>query len=219
MTPPAVTNIDGLEAWCDLRDIKYKNSVYNVLYLHPSNFGEHEVQTFEALAEKCTSRSSGYERAEESLVFFKADGEKSLDLLSILEVSELPAFCVWDCGLKKSILLTGKILQLVEKVEYLQTLHLCKSLSSKSSMVIFIKGTPDAPRCGFTRQLITILEKLDTPYDFVNILEDDLIRQGMKEFSDWPTFPQIYMNGGFIGGLDIFMEMVNSGELSTISST
>lgn len=88
--------------------------------------------------------------------------------------------------------------------------HLDRTLAAlikRHPFMVFIKGTPMAPRCGFTRQLIALLEERRINYDYFDILEDERVRQGLKIYSDWPTYPQIYMDGELIGGLDIFKEM------------
>ena len=76
--------------------------------------------------------------------------------------------------------------------------------------MLFMKGTPSAPQCGFSRQLVSILRENSVRYGFFNILADDEVRQGLKEFSDWPTFPQLYLDGELVGGLDIVREEMES---------
>jgi monothiol glutaredoxin len=90
-----------------------------------------------------------------------------------------------------------------------------QSTIDKNDVVLFMKGTPNFPQCGFSGQLVQILAYLDVPYEHVNVLENDEIRQGIKEFSSWPTIPQLYIKGEFVGGCDIVREMFQSGELST----
>ncbi|KAF8923016.1 thioredoxin-like protein [Dissophora ornata] len=91
-----------------------------------------------------------------------------------------------------------------------------KELTSSSSVMIFIKGTPTAPRCQFSRQLLEILTAQNIRFSSFNILADDEVRQAMKSFSDWPTFPQVYVKGEFVGGLDVVKEMVASGEFQAL---
>ena len=81
--------------------------------------------------------------------------------------------------------------------------------------VLFMKGTPQMPMCGFSGQVVQILDYLGVPYKGVNVLANDEIRQGIKDFSNWPTIPQLYVKGEFVGGCDIIREMFQSGELST----
>ncbi|RMZ76562.1 hypothetical protein DV737_g4770, partial [Chaetothyriales sp. CBS 132003] len=84
------------------------------------------------------------------------------------------------------------------------------SLVKAAPVMLFMKGTPNAPQCGFSRQLVGILRERQVKYGFFNILADDDVRQGLKEFSDWPTFPQLYTNGELVGGLDIVREELES---------
>lgn len=82
-----------------------------------------------------------------------------------------------------------------------------------NDIVLFMKGTPQFPMCGFSGQVVQILNYLGVPYKGVNVLENDAIRQGIKDYSNWPTIPQLYVKGEFIGGCDITREMFQSGEL------
>jgi monothiol glutaredoxin len=85
-----------------------------------------------------------------------------------------------------------------------------------SDVVLFMKGTPLFPQCGFSSRAIAILEHLNVAYDSVDVLQDQGVRQGIKEFSDWPTIPQLYVKGEFVGGSDIMMEMFEAGELTQL---
>ncbi len=89
-------------------------------------------------------------------------------------------------------------------------------LISENPVVLFMKGTPQFPQCGFSGRVIQILDYLGSPVVGVNVLEDDEIRQGIKEFANWPTIPQLYVKGEFVGGADIATEMFQSGELKAI---
>jgi monothiol glutaredoxin len=82
-----------------------------------------------------------------------------------------------------------------------------------NKVVLFMKGTPLFPQCGFSSKAISILDHLNVEYATVDVLQDMEIRQGIKEFSDWPTIPQLYVKGEFLGGSDIMMEMFEAGEL------
>lgn len=84
---------------------------------------------------------------------------------------------------------------------------------AENDVVLFMKGTPNFPQCGFSGQVAKILAFLEVPYKGVNVLEDPEIREGIKNFSNWPTIPQLYIKGEFIGGCDIVREMFQSGEL------
>ena len=82
-------------------------------------------------------------------------------------------------------------------------------------VVVFMKGTPQFPMCGFSGQVVQILNYLEVPFKGVNVLDDMAIREGIKAYSQWPTIPQIYVKGEFVGGCDITREMFQSGELQT----
>ncbi len=90
------------------------------------------------------------------------------------------------------------------------------ALVNANDIVLFMKGTPLFPQCGFSSRAIAILEHLEAPYETVDVLADQEIRQGIKAYSDWPTIPQLYVKGEFVGGSDIMMEMFESGELKTL---
>ena len=85
-----------------------------------------------------------------------------------------------------------------------------------NDVVLFMKGTPQFPMCGFSGQVVQILNYLGVPYKGVNVLEDEGIRQGIKDYSNWPTVPQLYVKGEFIGGCDITREMFQAGELQQL---
>ena len=85
-----------------------------------------------------------------------------------------------------------------------------------NDVVLFMKGTPDMPQCGFSRQVASILNYMGVKFADVNVLGSDEMRQGIKTFSDWPTIPQLYVKGEFLGGCDIITEMTLSGELDQV---
>ena len=87
---------------------------------------------------------------------------------------------------------------------------------SENEVCLFMKGTPDAPQCGFSMAVTNMLKLLEVKFQSVNVLEDQNIREGIKVFSDWPTIPQLYVKKEFIGGCDIVKEMYESGELSKL---
>src|SRR5471030_89986 len=84
---------------------------------------------------------------------------------------------------------------------------------TSNPVVLFMKGTPQFPMCGFSSQVVQILDYIGAPYASVNVLEDAEIRQGIKDYANWPTIPQLYVKGEFVGGCDIVREMFQSGEL------
>ena len=97
-----------------------------------------------------------------------------------------------------------------------QTKNLIKNHIDNNEVCLFMKGTPDAPQCGFSLAVSNILKILEVNYKGVNVLEDQLLREGIKVYSDWPTIPQLYIKKEFIGGCDIIKEMYESGELKKV---
>ena len=91
-----------------------------------------------------------------------------------------------------------------------------QSTIDNNNIVLFMKGTPDAPQCGFSMAVSNILKVSKVDFIGVNVLADENLRQGIKDFSDWPTIPQLYVKGEFIGGCDIVKEMYESGELKEV---
>jgi len=83
-------------------------------------------------------------------------------------------------------------------------------------VLLYMKGTPDFPQCGFSGQTVAALKAVGRPFAYVNIFDDQDIREGLKTYSNWPTFPQLYVDGELIGGADIVVEMYNSGELKEL---
>jgi monothiol glutaredoxin len=90
------------------------------------------------------------------------------------------------------------------------------ALVKTNDVVLFMKGTPLFPQCGFSSRAISILDHLGATYEMVDVLADPEVRQGIKAYSDWPTVPQLYVRGEFVGGSDIMMEMFESGELKEL---
>ena len=91
-----------------------------------------------------------------------------------------------------------------------------QGLVDQSDVVLFMKGSPLFPQCGFSSRAIAILNHLNVAFESVDVLQDQGVRQGIKAFSDWPTIPQLYVKGEFVGGSDIMMEMYESGELAEL---
>ena len=83
-------------------------------------------------------------------------------------------------------------------------------------VILFMKGVPDQPRCGFSQQVVQILDQLGVDFVGVDVLQSDVLREGIKSFTDWPTIPQLYVKGEFVGGCDIIREMFQAGELQTL---
>ena len=91
-----------------------------------------------------------------------------------------------------------------------------KNLINENDICLFMKGTPDVPQCGFSLAVTNVLKHLNVKFESVNVLENDEMRQGIKQYSDWPTIPQLYIKGEFIGGCDIVKEMFEKGELKEL---
>ena len=91
-----------------------------------------------------------------------------------------------------------------------------KKTITENDICLFMKGTPEAPQCGFSMAVSNVLKHLNVKFKGINVLEDENLRQGIKEFSDWPTIPQLYVKGEFIGGCDIVKEMFEKGELQEL---
>jgi monothiol glutaredoxin len=87
-----------------------------------------------------------------------------------------------------------------------------------NGVVLFMKGTPDMPMCGFSGRSVQILQHLGVPFKGINVLESNELRQGIKDYTNWPTIPQLYVQGEFVGGADLLMEMFQSGELKQMLS-
>ena len=96
------------------------------------------------------------------------------------------------------------------------TKSLIQNHIDNNDVCLFMKGTPDAPQCGFSMAVTNMLKLLEVNFHSVNVLEDQNIREGIKTFSDWPTIPQLYVKGDFIGGCDIIKEMFDKGELKKL---
>nr|WP_235560350.1 Grx4 family monothiol glutaredoxin [Brevundimonas sp. Leaf363] len=87
---------------------------------------------------------------------------------------------------------------------------------AEHDVVLFMKGVPDQPRCGFSSLAVQILDQLEAPFVGVDVLQDEALREGIKAFTDWPTIPQLYVKGEFVGGSDIVKEMFQAGELQAL---
>ena len=91
-----------------------------------------------------------------------------------------------------------------------------KNMIEKNDVCLFMKGVPESPQCGFSMAVSNILKHLEIKFEGINVLENEALRQGIKEFSDWPTIPQLYVKGEFVGGCDIVKEMFEKGELKEL---
>ena len=93
------------------------------------------------------------------------------------------------------------------------------TIIGSDDVVLFMKGTPDFPQCGFSAAVVGVLSHVGVQFKGINVLDDDEVRQGIKDYSDWPTIPQLYVKGEFVGGCDIIREMYETGELMEMFST
>ena len=98
------------------------------------------------------------------------------------------------------------------------TKNLIQNHINENEICLFMKGTPDAPQCGFSMAVSNMLKILEVDYKGINVLESQSLREGIKEFSDWPTIPQLYIKNEFVGGCDIVKEMYETGELKKLLS-
>ncbi len=95
----------------------------------------------------------------------------------------------------------------------METNQKIENLIKNNDICLFMKGTPDSPQCGFSMAVSNVLKHLNVNFIGINVLEDEKLRQGIKDYSDWPTIPQLYIKGEFVGGCDIVKEMFEKGEL------
>ncbi|CAG8533569.1 12652_t:CDS:2 [Dentiscutata erythropus] len=175
-----------------------------------------------------------------TLKFIKIEAEKFSDISESFEIAAVPAFIILKNGKisdrvdganapeltntvsKYAKATTGSTiknasdLQKTNRKVDLNTY--LKELTNSSPVMAFIKGTPSQPRCGFSRQIIEILNDHKVKFGSFDILSDEEVRQGLKEYSKWPTYPQLYISGELIGGLDVVKEMIENGEFQTMVS-
>jgi monothiol glutaredoxin len=104
-------------------------------------------------------------------------------------------------------------IQVSEKVDINERI---KEQLESNPVLVYMKGTPDFPQCGFSGQTVAALKAIGRPFSYVNIFDDPEIREGLKTYSNWPTFPQLYVDGELVGGCDIVIEMYESGELKKL---
>ncbi|CAG8661427.1 21292_t:CDS:2 [Cetraspora pellucida] len=175
-----------------------------------------------------------------TLKFIKIEAEKFPDICESFEIAAVPAFIILKNGkisdrvdganapeltttiskyakatADPTIKYSSDQSKATRKVD-LNT-HL-KELINSSPVMAFIKGTPSQPRCGFSRQIVEILNDHKVKFGSFDILTDEEVRQGLKEYSKWPTYPQVYINGELIGGLDVVKEMIDNGEFQSMIS-
>ncbi|HVQ20132.1 MAG TPA: Grx4 family monothiol glutaredoxin [Terrimicrobiaceae bacterium] len=108
------------------------------------------------------------------------------------------------------------LLRPASEIKMSDALETIRDTVAGHDVVLFMKGTPQSPMCGFSGQIVQILDNLGVAYKGLNVLENDELRQGIKTYSNWPTIPQLYVKGEFVGGCDIIREMFQSGELQSL---
>lgn len=119
-----------------------------------------------------------------------------------------------------SVRLLSKRTQLLTQCKSFATdAKLIEEMTKKNKVVVFMKGNPEAPKCGFSNAVVQILRMHGVKYDAHDVLIDEELRQGIKDFSNWPTIPQVYISGEFVGGCDILLQMHQNGELIDVLHT
>ncbi|XP_053406517.1 glutaredoxin-3-like [Mercenaria mercenaria] len=168
----------------------------------------------------------------ESLLQIQIEAEDVPEISEKYEISAVPTFIFFRNEKKVDRMDGANAAELTKKVKLLSSQNAIsvpdipkppkedlntklKRLINAEDVMLFMKGTPAEPRCGFSRQMIKILNDASVKYGSFNILEDEEIRQGLKTFSNWPTYPQLYAKGELLGGLDIVKELAESGELES----
>ncbi|KAK5598388.1 Glutaredoxin 3 [Crenichthys baileyi] len=158
--------------------------------------------------------------------FLKLEAEAVPEVSEKYEISSVPTFLFFKAGEKVDRLDGAHAAELTKKVQRLAVNgspagaaevpdlnERLKKLINAAPCMLFMKGSPQEPRCGFSRQIVGLLKEHNIQFSSFDILSDEEVRQGLKTFSNWPTFPQLYVNGDLVGGLDIVKELAESGEL------
>eukprot|EP01125_Pyxidicula_operculata_P000260 TRINITY_DN10339_c0_g1_i1.p1 TRINITY_DN10339_c0_g1~~TRINITY_DN10339_c0_g1_i1.p1 ORF type:complete len:223 (+),score=42.90 TRINITY_DN10339_c0_g1_i1:53-721(+) len=169
-----------------------------------------------------------------SIKYVKVEAEEVEDITEKYEIESVPSFVFLKNGNKTELIkganpqeLTNAISNFGEKnapsepvvvsVQPAESLNdRLKKLINSNKVMAFIKGTPSAPQCGFSSKFVTILKDNGIQFGSFNILSDPDVRQGLKTYSNWPTYPQLYVNGELVGGLDILKELADEGELLSV---
>ncbi|PRP87019.1 glutaredoxin 3 [Planoprotostelium fungivorum] len=166
----------------------------------------------------------------QQIFFAKVEAEKLADVTEQFDISSVPSFVFLQKGkivhkiegafgsqLTEQVVKYSKIAQASSQESTTKPKEginvRLQKLLSKSPIMLFMKGTPEAPQCGFSRKIIDLIKAENVQFDTFNILLDEEVRQGLKEYSNWPTYPQLYVNGKLVGGLDIVRELAEEGEL------
>lgn len=187
----------------------------NTVVVFTADWADQCVQIIDVLNELCAN--SEYS----SIQFLNVPAEGLSELSLKNKIEAVPTTLFYSDGKEIERIngvdvfaITSKCKQLVKTFESVESLNdRLKALINSSSVMVFMKGDRNAPRCGFSKQLIAILNETKVPYGTFDILQDENVRQGLKTYSDWPTYPQVYVKGELIGGLDIIKELAASNEL------
>eukprot|EP00998_Keelungia_sp_KM082_P008269 NODE_4458_length_781_cov_87.992355_g4435_i0.p2 GENE.NODE_4458_length_781_cov_87.992355_g4435_i0~~NODE_4458_length_781_cov_87.992355_g4435_i0.p2 ORF type:complete len:214 (+),score=50.09 NODE_4458_length_781_cov_87.992355_g4435_i0:73-714(+) len=164
----------------------------------------------------------GLQDSYKTVQFAQVNAEELSDLTEKYNVENVPHLLVFHEGTVKAEVQGAKLDELKEQLSTLTgTLHdasvplndRLKTLINQKQVMLFMKGTPDAPRCGFSRTTVGMLNETEVPYGTFDILGNEEVRQGLKTYSNWPTYPQLYVKGELVGGLDILKELKESGDL------
>lgn len=160
--------------------------------------------------------------------FFKIEAESLPDLSLKYNVSAVPSCIILKKGIVVDRVDGANAPELSKKVKQHSSATTdtavasgdlnsqLKSLINTAPVMLFMKGTPDQPKCGFSRTIVQLLQEQNVKFGSFDILSNEQVRQGLKEYSNWPTYPQLYINGELVGGVDIFKELVASGELKSM---
>lgn len=179
------------------------------------------------------ARLAGEHGARAGVAFVQVESEEAEAVAERLQVETVPTFVVLKSGAPTDRLVGANAPELVALVGRVvgaeagvpaagaaaggkpQTLdERLKGLIESSPTMLFMKGSPDAPRCGFSRQIVELLRAQAVEFGSFDILSDEEVRQGLKTFSNWPTYPQLYAHGKLVGGLDVVKELAEEGELA-----
>ncbi|KAJ1921994.1 glutaredoxin [Mycoemilia scoparia] len=224
-------NVITLKDEADLRKVLEKNTTVAALYFYADwahqckNIGEvidelgqkyPQTPFFKIEAENFPDISEAFEiSAVPTVIFVK--GNKALDRVDGVNAARIAQLASKYSGASAGSAAAGdsaiRASQATLSAEVKQDLNIrLKELINRAPVMVFIKGTPSQPRCGFSKQVINILNDHSVQYGYFDILTDEEVRQGLKEYSEWPTYPQLYIKGELIGGLDIIKEMIEGGE-------
>ncbi|KAJ2782491.1 glutaredoxin [Coemansia javaensis] len=176
-----------------------------------------KTQFFKIEAERFEDISEAYEIsavptvvvAKKATIIGRVDGVNVPQL-----VQQIAATCGAANGISAAAAAGAAATAAASPADYKQDLNTrLKGLIERAPVMVFIKGTAAQPRCGFSKKIVGLLNERGIKYGYFDILTDDQVRQGLKEYSDWPTYPQLYIGGELVGGLDIVDELIASGEL------